>query len=148
LGHEKLLGEEQRKKQLEQSTSHRLQRLRERMLGGFLAGLFTWILAGTVVDIFASRGVTAALQKVITLIIRAIGTLLFCLPALFYVRAVSWRNEAKVPFFAFVVLIAFAASRFFTDESISKLAALIEVAMAISGVAYLLVTRNKKDENT
>jgi len=67
----------------------------------------------------------------------------FCLPALFYVRAVSWRNEAKVFFFGFVMLLAFAASRFIADETVSKFASLIEVTMTISGIAYLFITRRQ-----
>ncbi|MFN2579377.1 MAG: hypothetical protein ABR607_17030, partial [Pyrinomonadaceae bacterium] len=149
---ESLQQERQSREQQEQdrvidSKRYRSQRLRERMLFGFLAGITVWFLTDSIVNFLISKNIfPTKTQHFLGTIVRTVGTLIFCLPALFYIRSVSWRNQTRVLFFAFTVLLAFLVSRFIADETISKFASLIEVATTISGAAYLFITRG--DENT
>jgi hypothetical protein len=144
LRQEKLSREQQDARQLRESERSRSQRLRERMFGGFIAGVILWLLTETIMGFFASKGVNGQTALAIRLVISGTGTLLFCLPALLYVRSIQWSSEAKIASFGVTVFLAFVSSRLLTDEAISKFASLGEIAMAISGIAYLFVTRNEK----
>jgi hypothetical protein len=143
LDHERELRQQQNTLQTEATRRERTLRLRDRMIAGFLVGAAIWFLSDLIVTWLRSQGLLFNdWEEALRIMISGVGTVVFCLPALFYVQSVSWRNNSKIFFFALIVFLAFVGSRFIADETVSKLASLIEIAMAVSGAAYLLITRS------
>jgi hypothetical protein len=118
------------------------------MIVGFLLGAGAWFFADTLIHFILAKGVDPTRWgQFVRATVAGIGTLAFCIPALFYIRSTSWKAEVKAVAYTCIVLLGAGFSRLLDDETLSRWASLIEVAVFVGGFIYLLLTRkeNKGD---
>jgi hypothetical protein len=136
------LRENQENTQLREREKARSLRLRDRMIAGFVFGAGVWLFADGIVQFILAKGIDPIRWgHLVRVAIAGTGTLIFCLPALFYIRSVTWKAETKAIAYTCIVLLAVSFSRLLDDQTLSRWASAIEIAVFISGVTYLILTR-------
>jgi len=139
---ERRIRENQENTQLREREKARSLRLRDRMIAGFVLGAGIWFFADGIVQFILAKGIDPIRWgHLVSVAIAGTGTLIFCLPALFYIRSTTWKAEAKAVTFTCIVLLAVFFSQLLDDQTLSRWASAIEIAVFISGITYLILTR-------
>lgn len=139
---ERRLRENQENTQLREMEKARSLRLRDRMIAGFVLGAIVWFFSNVIVQFILAKGIDPARWgQLVSIAIAGIGTLIFCLPALFYIRSTAWKAEVKAIAYTCIVLSAVIFSQLLDDQTLTRWASAIEIAVFVSGVAYLILTR-------
>jgi len=110
--------------QQEQSFLARQHRARAIVTaGGLVAGAFVWGFNDAIVTVLGQK-IPALLhwRQYAVMGFNAIGALLFCVPAFFFVHHAKWRQNLKIGAYTVLILLTLVFSRLFTDNAISTIA--------------------------
>ena len=117
------------------------------MIGGLILGASFWFFQDGLVAAVLSKGLVGATwESVVRVIVITLATISIVVPTTFFLKSVPWRGESIAVVLSLVLLAVLAGTSFFTEATLSRWSSLIQIAVLLGQIVYLVVTRNRKLE--